>query len=49
MYFATIISYGNIYAYNQFERIFSLMLMLLAGILMAQGISTLSQIVSALD
>ena len=35
LYMATIISYGNVYAYNDFERIFSLAIMILGGLLMA--------------
>lgn len=35
LYIASIISYGNVYAYNDFERIFSLAIMILGGLLMA--------------
>ena len=49
LYMTTIISYGNVYALNDFERIFSLAIMIMGGLLMAQGISTLSQIIVSMD
>ena len=44
-----IISYGNVFAYNYFEMIYGICIMMMGGLMMAQGISTLSQILVSMD
>ena len=45
----TIISYGTIVAYNDFERVFSLLIMITGGLLMTYSISVLGQIIYSMD
>lgn len=49
IYYTASISYGNIVAYNDFERFFSLAIMVLGGLLMTYSISVLSQIIVSMD
>ena len=41
VYYTASISYGNIVAFNDFERLFSLAIMILGGFLMTYSISVL--------
>ena len=49
VYYTATISYGGIIAYNDFERIFSLFIMIVGGFLMTYSISVIGQIVASMD
>ena len=49
IYLTMIIGYGNTFAYNDFERTFGLVIMIIGGVMMTYSISTVSSIVSSVD
>ena len=49
IYWTMIIGYGNTFDYNDFERTFGLVIMIIGGVMMTYSISTVSSIVSSVD
>lgn len=49
LYWTIVISYGNAFAYNDFERMFGLVIMLFGGFLMTYSISVVGSIVGGMD
>ena len=49
LYYTLIISYGNMFAFNGYERLYAVFIMVLGGMIMTYGISVVSQIFVSMD